>query len=679
MEGQNINPLYELKKDAMPYDEATENDILNGTAIDKLVLSSTLKGVLDKVMPVKTIAQLRILNIAGCISISICDKGKEGVFSLDLTDTISLDNGATVIIDSLSRRWKRDIKENINILWFGAKGNGLNDDTIFIQNCIDENNGKKIVFFPEGDFVVSELNIPSNTILSGSGKSSVLTVTGTGNIFSVSGKSFVKVENLFFKGNNSSTTTTNGNGIFVQNSTFITIKDCFFDGFGSNNDTGAGGIFITHTTDSFILNNTINNGIGEIQGSDISSYSAAGKSVIMGNKCYSRGNSNGININNINPKGNVIVMGNFCDNHTRHGIICAYGGTTQVENSIISNNICTNNASTGIYCNTNTHGFIISNNIIESCSGGGRNGYDICGGISVIGNGSKIVTNNYIANTGKDLLGNVRTINPATGDSNDPTRCTAIRNNKSKNTLIHSNIINGCTGSGITLYLQILQASLKGNQIDNCNKYAIVLNATCIANQTKIEIKNNLIDQSLSDGHGIYMITYLLEDNVDISGNYLRGAKAGTSKFGLHIEGIGAKGKIIGNNIDNFDVGLDIGHPTILEKFGKQLFFENNTISNCTKGMFYLSSANNFSFHQNTYFVGNLQDQHNPYGYVTFVKSKCVLPFKECYLENPPTFGFWNKCDVVHNTNPVAGGYLGWTCITEGTPGTWKGFSLIQA
>jgi hypothetical protein len=44
-----------------------------------------------------------------------------------------------------------------------------------------------------------------------------------------------------------------------------------------------------------------------------------------------------------------------------------------------------------------------------------------------------------------------------------------------------------------------------------------------------------------------------------------------------------------------------------------------------------------------------------------------------------PTTGTYAKGDVIYNTTPTPGGYMGWTCITAGTPGTWKGFGLIEA
>lgn len=47
-----------------------------------------------------------------------------------------------------------------------------------------------------------------------------------------------------------------------------------------------------------------------------------------------------------------------------------------------------------------------------------------------------------------------------------------------------------------------------------------------------------------------------------------------------------------------------------------------------------------------------------------------------------PTTGTWKRGDVCWNTTPSAStamitNYVGWACVTAGTPGTWKGFGAI--
>lgn len=42
-----------------------------------------------------------------------------------------------------------------------------------------------------------------------------------------------------------------------------------------------------------------------------------------------------------------------------------------------------------------------------------------------------------------------------------------------------------------------------------------------------------------------------------------------------------------------------------------------------------------------------------------------------------PTSGAWSRGDQIINSQPNAGGYIGWVCIATGTPGIWKGFGII--
>lgn len=44
-----------------------------------------------------------------------------------------------------------------------------------------------------------------------------------------------------------------------------------------------------------------------------------------------------------------------------------------------------------------------------------------------------------------------------------------------------------------------------------------------------------------------------------------------------------------------------------------------------------------------------------------------------------PTTGTWQRNDVVWRNNPSANQYIGWVCVASGSPGTWKGFGMIEA
>lgn len=43
-----------------------------------------------------------------------------------------------------------------------------------------------------------------------------------------------------------------------------------------------------------------------------------------------------------------------------------------------------------------------------------------------------------------------------------------------------------------------------------------------------------------------------------------------------------------------------------------------------------------------------------------------------------PTTGTWEVGDVIHNSTPAAGGFMGIVCVTAGTPGTWRTFGPVS-
>lgn len=68
----------------------------------------------------------------------ITDPGQEGHFYYDPTDTSSLDNTGTLIVSSGGARFKRSMDlHTYNVTWFGAKGDGVTNDTPALQATID--------------------------------------------------------------------------------------------------------------------------------------------------------------------------------------------------------------------------------------------------------------------------------------------------------------------------------------------------------------------------------------------------------------------------------------------------------------------------------------------------------------------------------------------------------------
>lgn len=65
-----------------------------------------------------------------------------GVFAVDSTDTTSADDDGTILVDSLSRRWKRVITGDIYAEWWGAVADNNTDCSAALQKALDFASGK---------------------------------------------------------------------------------------------------------------------------------------------------------------------------------------------------------------------------------------------------------------------------------------------------------------------------------------------------------------------------------------------------------------------------------------------------------------------------------------------------------------------------------------------------------
>ncbi|MBP1990311.1 right-handed parallel beta-helix repeat-containing protein [Paenibacillus eucommiae] len=108
---------------------------------------------LDFMVPV-TIAGLRSLAVPDAeLVYYVKNKGQEGVFIYDPTDTTSVDNAGLVLVSTTGARFKRSFQGKVNVKWFGAKGDGVTDDKDPITAAV--NSGYDVVF-PEGTYVVKD-------------------------------------------------------------------------------------------------------------------------------------------------------------------------------------------------------------------------------------------------------------------------------------------------------------------------------------------------------------------------------------------------------------------------------------------------------------------------------------------------------------------------------------------
>lgn len=98
-----------------------------------------------------TLAELRALTtgVSPGTVFYVTDPGREGHFRYESTDTTTVDNDGSVIVSSAGLRFKRIYQGSLSVKWFGARGDGITDDTAAIQKAINAAQAEAaVLYFP---------------------------------------------------------------------------------------------------------------------------------------------------------------------------------------------------------------------------------------------------------------------------------------------------------------------------------------------------------------------------------------------------------------------------------------------------------------------------------------------------------------------------------------------------
>lgn len=133
---------------------------------------------------VDTIAQLKLIDGANVDRLNVLGyyakgDGGGGLFYWDGAST-EADNGGTIIqaIGIATGRWKRVYSGAINAKWFGAKGDGVTDDTVAIQNAVNASVNSSLYISSGNYLIIESIKVPSNTKISGDGWSEIESKAG---------------------------------------------------------------------------------------------------------------------------------------------------------------------------------------------------------------------------------------------------------------------------------------------------------------------------------------------------------------------------------------------------------------------------------------------------------------------------------------------------------------------
>jgi hypothetical protein len=139
--------------------------------------------------------------------------GGDGLFRYSASSTAAV-NGGTVLSATGGGRWIRESSDGLNVLWFGAHGDGVADDTAAIQAAISASSGAPIDL-PSGTYLVSgTLSVPPtlrnafhlrgagaiSTQLRFTGKGAALRLDPSATPSTDTRRQYWRLENLFLNG-----------------------------------------------------------------------------------------------------------------------------------------------------------------------------------------------------------------------------------------------------------------------------------------------------------------------------------------------------------------------------------------------------------------------------------------------------------------------------------------------
>ena len=611
------------------------------------ILYPNNNAIINSIAYKRTISQIRALT--GTLpnnNFYTTDIGQEGNWYYDSTDTTSLDNTGTILVTADGKRIKRVIQENINVKWFGAKGDGVTDDYTSIQNALNYSSEGKILIFPKvsAGYSVSNSLTASHTI-KGILMTSPIICTFSSDIVGLTiGSSGNVISNSVFKLNIQKSTVSNWDnessiGLLIINANTCEIDISEARGFtiGTRLLGDSGGF----SYNNVILGSIINNKIGiDLASKSTTSVGWINENIFTGGR-FAR--FSGINVG----KGNVGIRiksidGGYTNNNNNRFI------KPSIE---LGNSISSPQTSIPIVID---HGNL---NVFEGVRNEGNGEY-----IAIINNessentikagfGTAIVQDNSIYPVTSSLNSRNVTINDAkflifdSGflpnkasyfNATSTVNLIGANLNVSTNALIYDN----ATATIYSDYISFGGTRAVGIFVDTSIEKKLVLRRnTVLGYGGRVNIRCYDVNGLLMDGSSSQLIksssAYVLTYN---SGSY-----GGTYRSGID---------------SNSDLYISVDES--VKKIQVMLTGGTQELRLKSFSIYSLGGASSSAFGGVTFDGKKINTIHN-------------------IADAIPAIGAWNKGKIIINSNPTSGAPYGWACTVSGTPGTWLPISYVDS
>lgn len=601
---------------------------------------------------------------------------------------------------SVARKVDKKLGDVLSVTDFGAKGDGVTDDTGALQAALNRAGVLRCdLFLPAtGTFykIISKLDVPDGVRVYGAGH---IKQTARGqNLFSAGHDN--TFDGLRLEGDGlTGTGVLDGQSIaiYAVGKRHLKVTNCVIHGHEG------GGVFARNCFGVYVEGNLLygNNWSGTAGGgspsvADVSIYSNAGgggRFLIRGNQLYSN-NSQNIFFSAVGLDQDAIIEGNICNTLDasfaevtnggvkRHSIIAGYVNS-QERRLIVRGNICRNTKQTGIYAyssSTNVTGPVLIEGNLCSNIGYDATVSDLVGAVLVAPYGEcpMIVRGNYSVDfkhtqgaaftqvSGRAMIeGNVsvRSASRAVAAILN-VDCAIVRGNFFR------------TSAGIDIWVELVNT--------NIHDGGIVIEG----NDVKRTTVSAMIRSILGTGY---------QGRCTIRDNQLKGAGANNddANIGIIIQAPLDKHDIVGNRISDVKWGVNAYNylpvlPVlpVIKRYHSEMRWDRNTFENCGTGgtgaawgVGATSTAAIMPVEGNTYV--NCTARHSGgtlVGWVATCDAQREGEALEAYgFSAKPTVGTWLAGDRVRFTAPAAGGSPGANCTAGGNPGTWKHWATLEA